>query len=172
MRNLAFLVGAVMVGVVLFTPRPESAAPKALVAETARPAKSAAPRASGFALAGEAEVLTRDETGQFHIDAAIDGQDVRFLVDTGADVVALTLDDADRLGIRVDPSEFRPLTRTASGVGYGTQVTLDRLEVAGAEFHQVPAVVIEGLSVNLLGQDVLRRLGKVELDGDRMVIRR
>ena len=172
MRNLVFLVGAVMVGVVLFTPRPESAAPKALVAETAKPARSASPQPNGFAMAGEAEVLMRDETGQFHIDAAIDGQDTRFLLDTGADVVALTLDEADRLGLDVDPSTFRPLTRTASGVGYGTQVTLGRLEVAGAEFHQVPAVVIEGLSVNLLGQDVLRRLGKVELEGDRMVIRR
>jgi predicted aspartyl protease len=34
----------------------------------------------------------------------------------------------------------------------------------------VSAVVIRGLPVNLLGQSVLRRLGSVQLSGDRMVI--
>ena len=38
------------------------------------------------------------------------------------------------------------------------------------EVRNVDAVVVEGLPTNLLGQSVLRRLGKVELSGDRMVI--
>ena len=40
-----------------------------------------------------------------------------------------------------------------------------------AGLTQVPAVVVRGLGVNLLGQSVLGKLGKVELQGDEMVIR-
>ena len=49
-------------------------------------------------------------------------------------------------------------------------VRLDRVEIAGEQFHDVDAVVMDGLDTNLLGQSVLRRLGRVELRGDRMVI--
>jgi aspartyl protease family protein len=115
-------------------------------------------------------VIRRDEAGQFHLSAQVDGEDTRFLVDTGADMVALTVEDAQRLGYPVDPSQFEPLTQTASGVGYGTTITLDRLEVGGSTFRNVDAVVMDGLGENLLGQTVLRRLGKLEMRGDTMVL--
>jgi aspartyl protease family protein len=50
-------------------------------------------------------------------------------------------------------------------------VNIDRLELDGEEFANVHAVVVEGLQENLLGQSVLRRLGNVQLSGDRMIIR-
>lgn len=132
-----------------------------------------APTQSASAAIGDAQalVLRRDGSGQFHVTALVEGQDVRFLVDTGADVVALTIDEAEQLGLPVDPGSFQPMMQTASGVGYGAPVTIDSLEVGGQEFRSVPAVVVEGLTVNLLGQSVLRQLGKVELSGDRMIIR-
>lgn len=131
------------------------------------PARSST--ASGF---DDAMVLQRDGSGQFHIEAQVDGQDAQFLVDTGADIVALTVDEAERLGYSVDPTKFVPMMQTASGTGNGTIVHIDRLEVAGAEFHDVDAVVLDGLPVNLLGQTILAKLGQVSLEGDRMVIRR
>ncbi|WP_338466904.1 TIGR02281 family clan AA aspartic protease [Novosphingobium sp. ZN18A2] len=118
----------------------------------------------------EASTIARGPDGQFHLNATIDGQDTRFLVDTGADVVALTVDEARRLGIFVDPPSFQPILRTASGTGYGQAIQIDRLEIAGRELDDVDAVVVQGLSTNLLGQSVLRRLGRVELSGDRLVI--
>ena len=125
--------------------------------------------ATGF---DDAMVLQRDGSGQFHIAAQVEGQDTDFLVDTGADIVALTVDEAGRLGHPVDPADFVPMMQTASGTGNGTLIHLDRLEVAGAEFHDIDAVVLDGLGVNLLGQTVLAKLGQVSLEGDRMVIRR
>lgn len=122
-------------------------------------------------LGEQALVLRRDSGGQFHLSAQVNGQDTRFLVDTGADVVALTVEDADALGLGVDPASFEPIMRTASGTGYGARITLDTLALGEAEFQNVPAVVVQGLHVNLLGQNVLRELGRVELSGDRMVIR-
>jgi aspartyl protease family protein len=113
--------------------------------------------------------LKRDSSGQFHVNAAVNGESVRFLVDTGADVVALTFEEAETLGLVV--GEMQPIMQTASGVGYGAPLVLDEIEVGGTVLHNVEAVVVQDLATNLLGQSVLRRLGGVELKGDRMTIR-
>jgi aspartyl protease family protein len=142
-----------------------------------QPAAAVAKGASGESVPSEwhdssdSKVLTlrRDSSGQFHVDAQVNGESVRFLVDTGADVVALTVEDAEALGLVV--GEMQPIMQTASGIGYGAPLMLDEIEVAGTVLHNVQAVVVQDLGVNLLGQSVLRRLGGVELKGDRMVIR-
>lgn len=128
--------------------------------------KSGKPRADSKAL-----TLTRDGSGQFTLSVPVNGSDVEFLVDTGADLVALTEADAEALGILPDESEFEPSMRTASGVGYGAHITIDEIEVAGKKLHDVEAVVVKDLGTNLLGQTVLRQLRSVELKGDKMVIR-
>ena len=94
----------------------------------------------------QALMLKRDGNGQFHLTATANGSEVSFLVDTGADMVALTEGEAENLGLMLDESDFEPMAQTASGVGYGAAVTLDDLEVAGQEFHDVEAVVMRGLS--------------------------
>ena len=122
-------------------------------------------------VSSEKTVIARDESGQFHLTARVNGQDARFLVDTGADLVALTVDDARKLGVDFDPDAFEPIARSASGTAKGAIVQLDRFQLGDEEFHNVDAIVLEGLETNLLGQSLLRRLGKVEMRGDRMVIR-
>jgi len=114
--------------------------------------------------------VERDGSGQFHIDAAVNGEDARFLVDTGADVVALGPDEAERLGVAFDPASFTPIMQTASGTGRGVVTTIDRLDVGGKELRDVPVAVIDGLKMNLLGQSALRRLGRVSMAGDLMTI--
>jgi aspartyl protease family protein len=115
-------------------------------------------------------VLSRDGSGQFNIDGFVNGRQTRFLIDTGADLVAIPTAEAERLGITVRDSDFRPMLRTASGTADGAAITLDRIEVAGATLTHVPAVVVRGLETNLLGQSALKQLGRVELRGDAMVI--
>ena len=121
-------------------------------------------------MAGEVVEIARDAGGQFHIEVDVGGETVRFLVDTGADVVALTEDDADRMGIRPDASDFRPILRTASGTGMAAPVQIARLTIGGRDLDGVEAVVVPDLPVSLLGQSALRRLGSVTLRGDRLVI--
>lgn len=118
----------------------------------------------------DALLLLRDGSGQFHLTAGVNGSEVQFLVDTGADMVALTEEEAQGLGIVLSPSDFEPMMQTASGIANGATVKLDELEVAGVPLHDVDAVVVQGLTTNLLGQSVLRQLGGIELKGDKMVI--
>jgi aspartyl protease family protein len=113
-------------------------------------------------------VIARDSSGHFRITGRVNGQDTEFLVDTGADIVSLTRDEAQRLGIFVSSSDFRPMLRTASGSADAAPVRIDSLTIGGTELRNVDAVVVDGLGTNLLGQSALRRLGKLEQDGDRM----
>jgi len=136
-----------------------------LAADRAQPAPS--PTAT---MGGEGLVIDRDQSGQFHISLAVNDQPTQFLVDTGADSVALTVADAERAGLTVNPDSFQPILKTASGEGWGTLVTLDRLQLGDTELHNVGAVVVRDLPVSLLGQTVLGQLGRLELKGDRMIL--
>jgi aspartyl protease family protein len=118
----------------------------------------------------EALLLRRDSSGQFHLEASVNGAPVEFLVDTGADIVALTEEEAANLGLNVLEGDFQPVMQTASGVGYGAKVRLDEVAVAGERLRDVDVVVVKGLTVNLLGQSALRKLGSVQLKGDNMII--
>ena len=155
-------VGIMGLIAVLAVPRP-GAAPVTLASASAKPERQSAG-------ASEALLLERDASGQFHLEASVNGAPVEFLVDTGADIVALTEQAALNLGLNVSEGDFQPVMKTASGVGYGAQIKLDELEVAGERLRDVDAVVVKGLAVNLLGQSALRKLGSVQLKGDSMII--
>ncbi|MFM6932603.1 MAG: TIGR02281 family clan AA aspartic protease [Novosphingobium sp.] len=114
--------------------------------------------------------IPRDASGQFRVRAKVNGTDEPFLIDTGADVVALTVATAEGAGLPVDPANFTAIMQTASGEGLGARFRVDDFEVGGRHFRDLDVVVMEGLETNLLGQSVLRKFGKVELRGDRMVI--
>ena len=153
-------VGMMCLLAVFVAPHP-SAAPVTLASASAKPQRPSAT---------EALLLQRDSSGQFHLEASVNGTPVEFLVDTGADVVALTEQEALNLGLNVSEGDFQPVMKTASGVGYGAQIKLDEMEVAGERLREVDAVVVKGLAVNLLGQSALRKLGSVQLKGDSMII--
>lgn len=140
-----------------------------------KPVPAAAPSASESAAMAPSEgremLLKADAAGQFHIESQINGVPVSFLVDTGANMVALTEAQAADLGLMVMPDDFQANMQTASGVGYSAPVHLDRIEVGGFELRDVDAVVVRDLEINLLGQSVLKELGSVEMKGDTMVLR-
>ena len=62
------------------------------------------------------------------------------------------------------------MLQTASGEGMGARYVVKEMEIAGRPFTDVEVIVAQGLETNLLGQSMLRKLGKVELEGDKMVI--
>jgi aspartyl protease family protein len=115
--------------------------------------------------------LERSESGHFYTYAKVDGELVHFVVDTGADVVALTVDDAERLGIPVNPSQFTVIGEGASGPVRGLPVTIDSIEVDGKLVNDVDGVVLADSSMSLLGQSYLSRMGEVQMRGEYMVLR-
>lgn len=116
-------------------------------------------------------VIGRDYAGHFNLTALVNGQQVSFLVDTGADTVTLTVESARSLGIYIDEAGFQPVAMGAGGPVRGERITIDRLEIGARSLTGVDAMVLEGLQTNLLGQSALSQLGGVEMRGDQMVLR-
>ena len=115
--------------------------------------------------------LERSPSGHFYTHAKVNGQLVRFLVDTGAFGVALTVDDAKRVGIDVDPSSFEVVGEGASGPVRGKLVTVDSVEVEGKLVNDVQGAVLANSDISLLGQSYLTRMGEVQMTGEYMILR-
>ena len=146
--------------------------PDPIIVEQAAPVPavpmSAAPLTPTYSNAVQFE---RGAGGHFYTDAVIGGTSVRFLVDTGATGIALTEADARRLGLPFHTTEFAVVGRQVSGVVRGKRVLLPEVRVGGKSVRDVEAVIIEGGTMNLLGQSFLTRAGTIQMDGDTMVLR-
>jgi len=130
-----------------------------------------APAVSTPAVGKDAQVL-RAADGHYWAEATIDGRAVRVLVDTGASVVALTREDALRLGMHLSPGDFDQTVQTASGPARATDVTLASVSIAGARVEDVQALVVEqGLSQSLLGMSYLGRLSAFEATPTGLTLR-
>jgi aspartyl protease family protein len=116
-------------------------------------------------------VIRPDNRGHFFAFAEVDGEMTKFLVDTGADMVALTIDDARRAKVKFDPDQFEAVARGASGDVMGQRVMIDDIVLDGKRVRDVHAAVVEDLDVSLLGQSYLRKLRSVHLTGDEMRLR-
>ncbi|KRA79776.1 TIGR02281 family clan AA aspartic protease [Altererythrobacter sp. Root672] len=116
-------------------------------------------------------VLPREADGHFYADVIIDAASSEMLVDTGATVIALTDEDAKSMGIEWNQDQVRPVARGASGDVYGVNVVLDTVRVGDLEVRGVEAIVVpDGLDISLLGQSFLSRVGKVQIETNRMIL--
>ena len=115
--------------------------------------------------------LERTSSGHFYTYAKVNGELVKFVVDTGADVVALTQEDAERVGLKVDPSSFQVIGEGASGPVRGAPVRIGSIEVDGKLVNDVNGIVLADSSLSLLGQSYLSQLTEVKMSGDYMVLR-
>lgn len=116
--------------------------------------------------------ITKSADGHFWAEASVDGHAVRFLVDTGASAVALTGDDARRLGIDPSTLNYGYAVQTANGEAHAARVTLPNIAVAGARVDSVDAFVIDhGLETSLLGMTYLGRLSRFEATPTALILR-
>lgn len=166
--NIVWL-GLGLIGVALMAPNFTSGPPappsRADAPKPAADRQSPSPAGNGFA----SREIMRAPDGHFYIDAQVNGAQVHFLVDTGASMVALTAADAQRAGIAL-PSE----RATAQGAGGNVEiipVKIDRIAAGPLEARNVDGAVARDLPVSLLGQSFLSRVGNVQINGDRMILR-
>jgi aspartyl protease family protein len=121
---------------------------------------------------GQQAVLAADGRGHFLTDSTVNGASIRFLVDTGATLVALPGKDARRLGIDFASGQ-KGYTQTANGLAPIYKIKLDSVKVGDIELLNVDAVVLDGggLSQPLLGMSFLNRVEMLR-DGDSMTLKR
>jgi aspartyl protease family protein len=110
--------------------------------------------------------------GHYWAEAEVEGKAVRFLVDTGATAVSLTLEDARRLGIDPARLDYAYNVITADGRARAAAVRLSSVSIAGARVDNVDALVIEkGLTASLLGMSYLGRLRSFEATQSALILK-
>ena len=127
---------------------------------------------ANLASAPSAASLAKASDGHFWAEANVNGSRVRFLVDTGATVVALTLADAQRLGLHPANLIYNASVVTADGRTRAADVKLASVAIGGTRIDNVDALVIEkGLQTSLLGMSYLGRLSRFEATPQALILR-
>lgn len=136
-------------------------------------AASSAPAGPAPATAGPGLVTLRaEESGHFFAEALVDGVHVTFLVDTGATDIALSRQDALRLGLDLDALDYKIPVNTANGRTWAALIELRQVAVGSIVVERVSATVPQSeLHHSLLGMSFLKRLASFSIDSDRLVMR-
>lgn len=149
-------------GAIAFAPAPFRAAK----AESVVAAPNIAP-----AIGPQSAPIPRSADGHYWAEGDVNGRTVRFLVDTGATAVALTPQDAEKLGFRAKDLRYAASVITAGGRTRAAQIKLVNMSIAGARMDNVDALVIEqGLDASLLGMSYLGRLTRFEVNRGALVL--
>lgn len=103
--------------------------------------------------------LNADGRGHFATSGTINGRSIHFLVDTGASSIAISTQEADRLGVDYRNGQ-RGRVSTANGTAAAYRVLFNNVRVGGISLNMVPGLVVEGggLPIALLGMSFLNQL--------------
>jgi len=120
---------------------------------------------------GNRIIMNAVSGGHFITQGAINGRAVQFMVDTGATLVSMGKDDAERLGIDYKRGQLAR-SDTANGSVIAYRVKLASVRVGDVEVYDVDAVVMpDGTREILLGNSFLSRFQMTRLN-DQLVLER
>ncbi len=165
--SAAILLGlAVGIGVGFQKPLPAGSEPDLVAAPQPQPQPQIA------RVAPDETVIEADSRGHYYTDAEVNGETIRFLVDTGATMVALSRDDAARVGFRPGPAEFTHRANTANGIARVAPVIIDEIEIGDISVRDVRGAVMDiPMRHSLLGMSFLTRLSGYEVRDRQLILR-
>ncbi len=157
------MLSALGCGTMLFDPTGQSGPARVIARE---------PVVAGEPIAAvEPVVVRRSPDGLFRVPATINGTAVRLIVDTGATLSVIgpatlaRIDDAD------GSSKTTGKLLTFSGEVPYRVVGVKRLDIANKAIDDAELAVIDQPGTpDVIGQDLIRLLGKVSIEEDRLTI--
>lgn len=123
------------------------------------------------------EVPFSPANGVTKVDCTINGLPLNFIFDTGASDVSLSQVEANFMfknGYLSDKDVMgKQRYQTADGsISAGTVINLRQINFGGLELQNIRASVVKSQNAPLLlGQSVLQRLGKIEIDNEKKVLK-
>ena len=123
------------------------------------------------------EVPFTTANGVTKVDCSINGLPLNFVFDTGASDVTISQVEANFMfknGYLTGKDVIgQQRYQTADGnISVGTTINLNKINFCGLELTNVRASVVKSQNAPLLlGQSVLQRLGKIEIDNERRVLK-
>lgn len=127
---------------------------------------------------GEAEEVAPGVTrvrmapdGHYWVEAAVNGEKVRFLIDSGATMTSMSRDTADRVGIQAGDG-FPSMVQTANGVVEVERGSAGTIKVGNIERRNLAVHVSQAFGdMNVLGMNFLSSLRSWGVEGRVLILR-
>jgi aspartyl protease family protein len=111
--------------------------------------------------------------GHFTTTADINGSDIEVLVDTGATAVALSYEDAQKVGLKPRALDFSVKVMTANGEGRAARVKLKHVMIDNVKVRDVEGLVLQEGAIRgtLLGMSFLSRLKSFTVSDGKLILK-
>jgi aspartyl protease family protein len=107
--------------------------------------------------------------GHFWVDAEVNGEPVKFLIDSGATKTTVGRDEAGRTGIEVSPTADQ-MVRTGNGIIRVSSGRARSVQVGSIERSDLGIHVAEHEDLNVLGMNFLSSLERWGVEGRWLVL--
>lgn len=130
----------------------------------------------GFNSYSQVTILMNYENGVYTIPCEVNGLKLKFIFDTGASNVSISLTEASYMlkNGHLEEGDIYGISyaKIANGdITENTEILLKEIEIGGIKIYNIKASVVHELEAPLLlGQSAIQKLGKILLDGNRLII--
>ncbi len=107
--------------------------------------------------------------GHFWVDGELNGESVKFLVDSGATMTTIGRDTAQRTGVEVSPTPDQ-LVRTGNGLIRVSSGRARSLNIGPIERQDIAMHVADNAGLNVLGMNFLSSLDRWGVEGRWLVL--
>lgn len=127
-------------------------------------------------LNAQIKILMSKEGGVFTVPCKVNGLPLKFIFDTGASDVSISLTEAlfmlkNGYLKKEDIGESVYYSIANGDVAKGTKLNIKEIEFAGLKLFNIEASIVHETSAPLLlGQSAISKLGKIQLDGNELTI--
>ena len=122
-------------------------------------------------VAGRETRIPLSNDGHFWLQARVNGEPRRFLIDTGATLTAISESTAVAAGVPQNPVRQTLRMRTANGTVEAELATIAELRFGNIVARDLDAVVAPGLGeTNVIGMNLLSRLASWRVEGNTLIL--
>lgn len=126
---------------------------------------------SGQTISGEAIELKRQDDGHYWLQVDINGNPVRFMIDSGATTTAMNADTAKEAAVEVDSNGYPVIISTANGQVTAKRGIVKTLQIGPHKIESHNVVVSQSFGdTNVLGMNFLDSMISWKVEGNVMTL--
>jgi aspartyl protease family protein len=126
---------------------------------------------AGQTVSGEAIELKRQDGGHYWLQVEINGNPVKFMIDSGATTTAMNAATATETGVDVDTSGYPVMIETANGTVTAKRGVVQSMEIGSHKLADHNVVVSESFGeTNVLGMNFLDGMKSWKVEGNIMTL--
>jgi aspartyl protease family protein len=122
-------------------------------------------------VAGDTTRIPLSPDGHFWIKARVNGEQRRFLVDTGATLTAISVNTAVAAGVEPGPMDRALVLQTANGAVQAQTAVVRELRFGNIVARDLDVVITPGMGeTNVIGMNLLSRLASWRVEGRTLIL--